>query len=247
MRRATVLTQSILTMLLRDRESLIGNLLIPAGLLIVLTATAGSSITSQGAAAWLLAGVIVQSVMNSGLGSDMAWLTQTRDQGILLRLRATPLPAVVLVLAYASARLLLVAVQVAVIVGLAALIFGVAVPSASLPTVFAITVFGGAVFLLLGQAIAAVAPTASAANVVATLLFFTLLFLSQLLIPNLPDVLAPIIRWSPAFMLVDLIRPLLTGAAALQVGWLNLLGLGVYAGLALLLIGLGFRWEPRRS
>jgi ABC-2 type transport system permease protein len=234
-------------MLLRDRESLLGNLFIPAGLLVVLAVASGSTQTTPaGAATWLLAGVIVQSVMNSGLGSDMAWLTQTRDQGILLHLRTTPLPAIVLVLAYASARLLLVATQVAVIIGLAAVVLGVAVPAGSLPAVLAVTLLGGAVFLLFGQAVAAVAPTASAASVFATLLFFVLLFLSQLIIPNLPDALAPLVRWSPAFMLVDLLRPLLMGTTANQAAWINLLGLGAYAGLALLLIGLGFRWEPRR-
>jgi len=93
-----------------------------------------------------------------------------------------------------------------------------------------------------------VAPTASAANTVANMLFYPLLFLGNLVITidSFPSWLATVGRWLPATMLVDLLRPALTAEPAAQAAWLNLAGLLGYGLLALAVVARWFRWEPRR-
>jgi len=249
MRRFWILFRSFLLIMLRDKGSLFGNLALPVGLLLLFgTISGNATIGTFTVAAWFMAGVTVQSIMSSGLGSDMAWLTSTRDRGILLRVRATPLPPAMLVGAYVSVRLLLVIAQAAAIVAVAVLVFDVQVTWRSLVPATGIVALGGVVFLLLGQAIAAAAPNANTANTLSNLVFFPLLFLSNLVVltETFPQWLDNISRWNPAYMLVDLLRPTLIPIEANQAVWVNVAGLICYGLLGLFLAARFFRWEPKR-
>ena len=54
-------------------------------------------------------------------------------------------------------------------------------------------------------------------------------------------------RWTPAAMLVDMLRPALLPVPAAQPAAINALGLACYGLLALVLAARLFRWEPRGS
>jgi ABC-2 type transport system permease protein len=249
MRRFTVLTRMLLLLHLRDRETLFWFFAFPIGLLLVLGTIFSAGRESAEVAAWLVAGIIVMNLLSAGLNGDSVWLTSARDRGILQRVRATPLPPGQLVGAYIVVRLALVVIQSAAILATGALVFGARPALAALPGAAALTVLGGVVFLLMGQAIGALASSASAANQINNALFFPLLFLSNLVIQldGLPATwIAQVARWSPAYQLVDLLRPLLTGSPATQAAWLNLAGLLAYGALALFIAARAFRWEPKR-
>lgn len=249
MRRFFVLARMFLLLHLRDREVLFWFFAFPIGLLLILGTLFATGQESAGAAAWLVAGVIVMNLLAAGLNGDAVWLASARDRGILQRVRATPLPPAHLIGAYVAVRLALVMVQSALILATGMLAFGARPALAALPGMAALIVGGGLVFLLLGQAIGAVTSSAGAANQINNALFFPLLFLSNLVIrlDGLPATwIAQIARWSPAYHLVDLLRPLLTGAPATQAAWINLGGLGLCGTLALLVAARAFRWEPRR-
>lgn len=247
MRLYWTIARSLLTIMVRDRGALIGTLLIPIVLMVALgTLNSGGTADAVTVAAWLMAGVMVQSVMSSSLDGDMAWLTGMRDRGILWRIRATPLPPSVLVLAYISARLVLVLAQMALITVVAVLIFRVRIEIGTLVPALGILVLGSVVFLLLGQALAAVAPTASAASLYGNLFFFPLIFMSNLFIIGLPENIERFARWSPAYMLVDLLRPALVGATANQAAWINTGGLVGYGLFGMIVTARFFGWEPKR-
>jgi ABC-2 type transport system permease protein len=247
MRRFATLTRALLVMHLRDKETLFWNLAFPIGMLLLF----GTIFTGDGGAAevaaWFMAGIIVQNIMASGLSGDSAWLASARDRGILIRIRATPLPPAVLIGAYVAVRMLLVCVQSALIVAAAVLVFDARIDaSAALPAA-GLVLLGGIVFLLLGQVIAAAAPTASASNAVSNVVFFPLLFLSNLVIETtaFPAWLESSTRWNPAYMLVDLLRPALTAEAAAQAAWINLAGLALYGVLGLAVAARLFQWQPK--
>ena len=244
MRRYWILTRSILVMNLRNKSALVGNLIFPIGLLLLFGALyrdrdAGATTV----AAWFMAGVMVQTIMTSGFAGDAAWLTTARDRGILQRIRATPLPPAVLVGAYVMVRLLLVVAQCTLIAVVAMMVFGVRIEWRELAQAFAVVLLGGSVFLVMGQAIAAVAPNANASGVIANLLFFPLLFLSDLVVTatSLPTRLADITRWNPAYMLVDLLRPALLPVTARQAAGINVVGLLCYGLLCMLIVARFFR------
>ncbi len=112
----------------------------------------------------------------------------------------------------------------------------------------AVALAGALAFVLLGQAIAALAPGTGVATAVGNVIYFPLMFISNLFLPTdmLPGWLAEVARWTPAFMLVDLVRPALIGAGALQAAALNLAGLALFGLLGLLVAARWFRWEPWR-
>jgi ABC-2 type transport system permease protein len=235
-------------MAVRDKGTYVANLILPIGLFVLFTALNTGAGGVAGVAAWLMAGVMVQSIMTSGLETDMTWLANTRERGILLRVRATPLPPGMLVAAYTLVRLLMVMFQTALIVVVGLLVFGVRINEGAILPAIGMVLLGGIVFLALGQAIASAAPTAGAASAIANLIFFPLLFLSNIWISteNLPAVVQNIIRWNPAYMLVDLLRPTLVALPATQAAWINLIGLMCYGTIAMVLAARFFRWEPKR-
>lgn len=247
MRRFAVLFRMFLVMNLRERETLFWTLVFPVGLLLILGAANGGGDNPVQVAAWLLAGVLVMNLMSAGIGGDAPWMAAMRDRGVLLRLRVAPLPVSELMGAYTLVKVALVMVQSAVIVAAAMLVFGVrpgwevALPLAGL------ILAGGLVFLLLGQAIAAVSPNAGSANVLSNMLFFPILFLSNLVIglSVLPGWLQAVAQWSPAAVLVDVLRPLLTLEPARHAPPVNLAVLALYGVLAAGVIVRWFRWQSR--
>jgi ABC-2 type transport system permease protein len=248
MRRFAVLMRTFLLMNLREREVLFWFFVFPVGLLLILgVANVTNSEYPAQVAGWLLAGVLVMNLMSSGLTGDAPWLASMRDRGVLLRLRVAPLPVIDLVGSYALVKLALVMVQSALIVAAAMIAFGVRPGwDVALPIALS-TLLGGFVFLLLGQAIAAVSPNANSANVVSNMIFFPVLFLSNLVIglAAFPDWLQRVAQWSPAALLVDIIRPLLVDMPARHAAWINVAGLLVYALVAVVVIARWFRWQSR--
>jgi ABC-2 type transport system permease protein len=246
MRRMLTLTRSLLLINLRNRMTLFWNLVFPIGILLINGMIFAGE--SPEAAAWLAVGVVTLNVMSSGLLGDSAWLTNMRDQGILQRMRAAPLPPALLVVAYGLVRLALILAQSAAIVAVAILVFEARFTWDGLTGGLLWTMLGAAVFILLGQALAGVAPSAGAALVIGQAVYFPLMFVSNLFMPSemLPAWLLELSRWSPALMLVDLMRPALVAIPPLQAAWWNALGLLLYGVLGLVIAARFFRWEPRR-
>jgi ABC-2 type transport system permease protein len=247
-RRMWMLTKTLLLVSLRDRTTIFWNFAFPLGLLIIYGMIWGdASFSAIDAVAWLTVGVAVLNMMSSGLMGDAAWLTNMRDQGILQRVRATPLPTIQLVGAYTLVRLILVSGQTAAIMALAMLGFGARFDPGGLALAGGVALFGATVFVSLGQALAAIAPSAGAAAAIGQAVSFPLMFLSNLFLPvdQLPNWLAEVSRWLPTAMLVDMLRPLLLPVPGAQAAWFNLIGLLLYGVGGVLIATRFFRWQPR--
>ncbi|MBC8163244.1 MAG: ABC transporter permease [Roseiflexaceae bacterium] len=249
MRRFLVVFRSLLKINLRDKAALFWGFAFPIGLILLYgTIWGGQDFNGVSAMTWLTVGVVVLNIMASGFIGDATWLTQMRAQGILLRVQAAPLPRAVLVAAYGAVRLVIVLIQAAAIVLVAMLVFGAKFSLSGVALAFVIALGGAAVFILLGQAIAALAPSTGASMAIGQCIYFPLMFLSNLFIPieSLPAWLYGIARWNPAYMLVDLMRPVMVAVPAQQASWLNLLGLLLYGLLGIMIAARFFRWEPKR-
>lgn len=249
MRRLATLFSMILRMELRHPSVLFWNFAFPVGLLLINSMIFGGPGYERAATvAWLTAGIIVLNVMSGAFLGDSSWLVHTREQGILQRVQASPLPPAVLVLAYTGVRLLLVLLQSALIIAVAVLALGARFAPNHIALAGAVALAGALAFVLLGQAIAALASSTGAATAIGNVIYFPLMFISNLFLPSamLPGWLAEAARFTPAFMLVDLVRPALTGTGALQAATLNLAGLALFGLLGLLVAARWFRWEPWR-
>lgn len=249
MRRMLVLTRSIMLINLRHPSVLFWNFAFPVGILLLNSTIWGASDQQPGTtAAWLTAGVVVLNIMAAAFVGDTAWLVNVRDQGILQRIQASPLPAWALVLSYTVVRLGLVLLQAALVVAVAAVALGAQFSAGGLLAAAGLALAGALAFVLMGQALAAVMPGAGAAAAVGQVIYFPLMFISNLFIPVevLPEWLAAAARWTPAFMLVDLMRPAMVDVPPLQAGAVNLIGLACFGAAGLAVAARFFRWEPWR-
>jgi ABC-2 type transport system permease protein len=184
------------------------------------------------------AGFILGSVALIGLPIALA---SYKEQGVLRRLRATPLHPAVVIGAHVIVNLLMTTLGMAVLVVSARLVYGLQPPAAPLAVVLA---FGlsSLSFFALGCVIAGLVPSARVATFVGQALFFPMLFLSGAALPfrMLPETLQHIAELLPLTHAVTLIRDLWLGE-----GW-NLAALVV---LMVFLIGATivsaytFHWE----
>jgi ABC-2 type transport system permease protein len=123
----------------------------------------------------------VISTCYTGLATGVAI---NRDEGVLKRVRGTPLPPWI----YISARILssvwFSVVSAVIMVAAAVLLFHLQVVGRMLPAAVVTLLLGAACFCALGMAVAAVIPNGEAAPVVANFSFFPVAFVSDLFFPS---------------------------------------------------------------
>jgi ABC-2 type transport system permease protein len=164
-----------------------------------------------------------------------------RERGVLRRLRATPVTPRTLL----GAQLLLVAgatvAATVLLVLVGSLGFGVAVPRNPAGFVLAV-VLGAAALLSLGLLVAAVAPTAKAANAIGMTLFFPSMFLAGVYVPRE--------TFSPFLQHVSDVTPLGAALAAVRDTWqgswphpIHIATMVGWALVAAVVAARTFRWE----
>ena len=174
--------------------------------------------------------------------SQLAIVLSTRRQnGILKRIRATPLPAWAYFVGLLAHCALVSLADIALIVGVGRL-YGVPFPS-HWPAIALTLVLGAASFCALGVAVASVISNAEAAPAVAQLVLFPLLFLSGTYMPIHSQLLNQVMGWLP-------VRPFneaLTGPLARHTGadWRHLAILAAWGAIGALVAVRRFRWDPR--
>jgi ABC-2 type transport system permease protein len=181
------------------------------------------------------------SVLGSCYGQLAVALAIRRQNGILKRVRATPLPAWAYFSGLLAHCILVSLADLALIVGIGHL-YGVTFPSQWLAITVTL-VLGAATFCALGVAIASVISNAEAAPAVAQLVLFPLLFLSGTYMPINSALLNRVAGWLP-------IRPFneaLTGPLSRHTGadWRQLAVLAVWGVAGALVAVRRFRWDPR--
>jgi ABC-2 type transport system permease protein len=181
------------------------------------------------------------TVLGSCYGQLAVALAMRRQNGILKRVRATPLPAWAYFAGLLAHCILVSVVDCALIVGIGRL-YGVPLPSHWLAIVLTL-VLGAASFCALGVAVASVISNAEAAPAVAQLVLFPLLFLSGTYLPIHSATLNRIAGWLP-------VRPFnlaLTGPFEQHTGadWPQLAVLAAWGVIGAIVAVRRFRWDPR--
>ena len=230
----------------RNPQSAIFTFALPVVFITVLGAVLGNG----GGGSWFyglsvlqyyVATIAAVSVLGSCYGQLAVGLAMRRQNGILKRVRATPLPAWAYFIGLLAHCIMVSAVDVALIVGVGRL-FGVPWPG-DWPAVAVALVLGAASFCALGVAVASVIRNAEAAPAVVQLLLFPLLFLSGTYMPIHSSVLNAVSGVLP-------VRPFneaLIGAFAQHAGleWRNLGVLLAWGAVGAVVAIRRFRWNPR--
>jgi ABC-2 type transport system permease protein len=219
---------------------------LPVGLLVVLgfTSFRGAIPGSAGVRAieLVVPGIIAFGVISAAYMNLAFNLAVQRDEGILKRVRATPLPRWVFVFGHIGSSVVLTAVIVAVMLPLGTLLYGVGVPADRLGgLVLAVTV-GTACFCALGLAVSVLIPNSDAASPITNATFYPLAIVSGLFYPtqllHLPDWLEKVVAFFPIQRLAHAFQQAYTGRAATDV----IADLAVMAAWCVAAVFVSVRW-----
>jgi ABC-2 type transport system permease protein len=200
------------------------------------------------AAQALLAGLIGYGCANTAFAGLAITLVVRREQAILKRLRATPLPATTYVAALLVSTLIVFALQTVALFALGRVLYNTPFPSAIGSLILAVIV-GSVVFAALGVATASLIRSAEGSSAVVNFILLPMAFLTGAFGPtrHYPAFLRAIGDVLPLKYFIDLIEAIYFRGHAI---WTKPLALAVLVawGLGGLVVAVfKFRWEPREG
>ena len=192
-------------------------------------------------------GMLGMAIMAGTFVSLVISLSVMRDDGQLKRLRGTPLPPWAFFTGQVVSRLVLIAVEAALVLGLGRLLFHVSLPpSATAWVTFALVVLlGAATFTAVGVAYTRLVANADSAPALANAGYLPLLFLSGAWFPisGLPHWLSSLADAFPLAPMLDGMRQALIFGHGLGAIWPDAWKLLAWLTIALLVALRTFRWE----
>ena len=202
----------------------------------------------QGFKGWLIPGIAAMAIMQTGLFTVVFSLVRFKSQGVLRRLKATPIGAAHFLAGQLTTKAIVVVIQTYVLIIVGAVALGVSVNTGRLGAWFDLTILallGGALFIAMGLAISGWAKSEETAAPMANVISMPMMFLSGVFFPLsvMPEWLT---RWSqylPLTYLADGMRAItVEGATVITLGN-ELIGLTVWIIVVFAIATKTFRWE----
>ncbi len=193
---------------------------------------------------FLLPGILAMALMQLGLFGTAQPMVALRDQGVLRRLSATPLPRWTVLASQIAMRLTIALAQTVIIVGFGVIAFRV--PFLGNPLLLlGMVILGALTFIALGYMVAAFSKNQETASGISSLVNFPMMFLSGLFFPVefVPQFLQPVIAIMPLTYLVDAIRQIMIGTNPLFPMPVNIGILFAWFAASLVLALKFFKWE----
>ena len=202
----------------------------------------------QGFKAWLIPGIAAMAIMQTGLFTVVFTLVRFKSQGVLRRLKATPIGAAHFLAGQLTTKAIVVVLQTYVLVIVGAIVLGVSVGNGRIGAWFDLTILallGGALFIAMGLAVSGWAKNEETAAPIANIISMPMMFLSGVFFPLsvMPDWLT---RWSqylPLTYLADGMRAITVEGASITTLGSELLGLGIWIIVVFIIATKMFRWE----
>jgi len=193
--------------------------------------------------------IISLAVISATTQSLAINLVESREGGVLKRVRGTPLPGWVFIAGRVGNSLVVSALMVVLVAVIGRIVYGVTIPTETLPAVLVTLAAGAFTFCCIGFALTALIPSEEAAPAITNATVLPLYFISGIFIPEseIPD---GVLHFADAFPVRHFFEaffeawdPNTTGAGFA----LGHLGIVLAWGAAALVVALlAFRWEPRR-
>lgn len=193
---------------------------------------------------YLAPGIMAMALMQLGLFATVAPLVTLRQEQVLRRLGATPLPRWQLLVSQVLFRLSIGVIQCGIILGVSISFFNVQIVGNPL-VLFGLIILGAIMFISLGYLIASLAQTVESANGISQAINFPMLFLSGVFFPLvfLPAFLTPLVRALPLTYLGDAFRQVAVGSVPQFPLMVDVLVLAGWAAVCTLLAARFFKWE----
>lgn len=199
------------------------------------------------AARFFTPAIMVFGVVTATYTNLAMTVTIARDDGILKRIRGTPLPPWAYLAGRIGHAVAIAVVLVAIVAAFGSLVYDVPIPWDALPQLALVLVVAAAAFSALGLAVSGLIPSADAAPAVVNATVLPVLFISNVFIrmDDAPSWLDTVSELLPVRHVADAVLGLYAEGAAAGWPWGDI---GVVAawGIGGALVALRFfRWEPR--
>jgi ABC-2 type transport system permease protein len=232
----------------RSKEAALFIFLFPLLLFVLLGSVYSGRIYGVPAPQALLSGLIGYGCANTAFAGLAITLVVRREQAILKRLRATPLPASTYVAALLVSTMIVFALQTVALFLLGRVLYGTPFPHQIGSLVLAV-IFGAAAFAALGVATASLIRSAEGSSAVVNFILLPMAFLTGSFGPtrHYPSFLRAIGDVLPLKYFIDVINAIYLRGHAI---WTKPLALAVLAawGVGGLIVAVfKFRWEPREG
>ena len=232
----------------RSKEAALFIFLFPLLLFVLLGSVYSGKIYGVPAPQALLAGLIGYGCANTAFAGLAIQLVLRRENGLLKRLRATPLPPSTYVAALLSSTLIVFALQTLVLILLGRVLYHTPFPHAVGSLVLAV-ILGAGVFAALGVATASLIRSGEGSSAVVNFILLPMAFLTGSFGPtrHYPRFLRAIGDVLPLKYFVDLMNAVYLHRHAL---WTKPGAIGVLAAWGvggLVVSAFRFRWEPREG
>jgi ABC-2 type transport system permease protein len=223
----------------RNPSAAFFNFLLPL-LLLVLIATAFASDDSE--LEVLIPGVAGMGVLATTFTALAYNLTLLRDEGVLKRIRGTPMPAGAYLAGFIGSATLNAVLQVTIVVAIGNLLYGVAWPQDPL-LLAGFTLLGVICFAALGVAFSHIIPNEEAAPAYTNAVFLPVIFISGVFYStdDLPNALKAVAEALPLKHLIDGLSEAIVGGGT-DVGTAAVV-VAAWAAAALFMAVRFFRWE----
>jgi ABC-2 type transport system permease protein len=192
-----------------------------------------------------IAGMSVMSTTFSALAFNFVFL---REEGILKRMRGTPLPTSAYLGGLAGNAVTNTAVQIAIVLTMGKLFFGVDWPK-DWAALVVFVVLGVVCFASLGVALAHAIPNFDSAPAYVNAVFLPVIFISGVFYDadNAPPILLDIAQALPLKHLIDGLSGAIVSGEGLADHWVALAVLAGWAVVGSVLAVRGFSWETKRA
>lgn len=233
----------------RSRELAFFTFALPLILFVLLGSVYGDDeIEGVSGHEYLLAGMLGYGAAATTFAGLSIVLVIRREDGVLKRLRATPLPAPLFVAAFLVSTLIVFAIEAVVLCAFGALFFDIGLPNHFVSLVLSL-LLGALAFTALGLAITTFVRSGEGSSAVVNAIYLPMTFISGAFWSptRFPEVLERIANVLPLTYLIELVKNVAVGRSHI---WDEGTAVAVLAawGVGGLLVTLRrFRWEPRSS
>jgi ABC-2 type transport system permease protein len=192
-----------------------------------------------------IAGMSIMSTTFSALAMNLTFL---REQGVLKRMRGTPLPEGSYLLGVFGNAVTNACIQLTIVVVAGKLFFNVDWPKDWIELLVYLG-FGVTCLAALGVAWSHVIPNFDAAPAYTNIVFLPVIFISGVFYDeaNAPQFLRDIAQALPLTHVIDGLSGAMVSGRSLADNWSGLVVIGLWTAVGVFFAVRGFRWEARRS
>jgi len=190
--------------------------------------------------------IISFSVMSACYTALAMQVVNRRETGIFKRMRATPVPAWVVITSHILSALVVAALVSLLVGALGVVLYGVHIYWARLPVFVLVMLLGGLALAALGVLVGSLVPNLEAAPGIVNFIFFPIVFLSGTFYPINPDsTVSKVMAWLPLRPFTLSMFRAFDPRGGPVIGVRDLLVLIAWGVGAAVLATRLFRWEPR--